>query len=215
MKKLSYIFIIPVLCLFLAACSGADTKEASSSVQDSSVSAPASDSTAEASSKDIYNTDPVPSGKPAPVEPESVSVDTAVTHNCTFMIECTTILDNLDKLEDGKLEAIPTDCIVLPETTVTFSEGESVFDVLQRICKDNRIHMEASWTPIYNSAYIEGISNLYEFDCGDLSGWMYSVNGWYPNYGCSRYALSEGDVVEWHYTCDLGNDVGGGYAAAQ
>ena len=38
------------------------------------------------------------------------------------------------------------------------------------------------------------------------------VNGWYPNYGSSRYQLKDGDVVEWRYTCDLGNDVGGGYA---
>ena len=72
--------------------------------------------------------------------------------------------------------------------------------------------MESSWTPIYNSAYIEGIHNLYEFDCGSLSGWMYRVNGWYPNYGCSRYQLEPGDVVEWRYTCDLGQDVGGAYA---
>ena len=72
--------------------------------------------------------------------------------------------------------------------------------------------MEASWTPIYNSAYIEGIHNLYEFDCGNLSGWMYRVNGWYPNYGCSRYQLENGDVVEWRFTCDLGKDIGGSNA---
>ena len=67
-------------------------------------------------------------------------------------------------------------------------------------------------TPIYNSAYVEGIHNLYEFDCGSGSGWMYRVNGWYPNYGCSRYQLSQGDTVEWRYTCDLGADIGGAYA---
>lgn len=33
---------------------------------------------------------------------------------------------------------------------------------------------------------------------------MYNVNGWYPNYGCSRYQVKDGDVVEWRYTCDLG-----------
>lgn len=100
----------------------------------------------------------------------------------------------------------------MPSTTVTFSEGESVFDVLQRVCQDNKIHMESVWTPMYNSAYVEGIHNLYEFDVGSLSGWMYSVNGWFPNYGCSRYALQNGDVVNWVYTCDLGYDVGGGYS---
>lgn len=64
---------------------------------------------------------------------------------------------------------------------------------------------------MYNSAYIEGIHNLYEFDVGELSGWMYSVNDWFPNYGCSRYQLQDGDVVEWVYTCDLGEDVGRGF----
>ena len=104
---------------------------------------------------------------------------------------------------------VPSDGVILAATTVTFYEGESVFDVLQRVCQGNGIHMEASWTPIYNSAYVEGIHNLYEFDCGNESGWMYRVNGWYPNYGCSRYQLAQGDVVEWRYTCKgLGKDVG-------
>ena len=135
------------------------------------------------------------------------------TYTCAFSIECATILDNLDLLAPGKESLVPADGVVLPETTVTFYEGESVFDVLQRLCREQKIHLESSWTPIYDSAYIEGLHNLYEFDCGSLSGWMYRVNGWYPNYGCSRYQLQDGDIVEWKYTCDLGEDVGGGYAA--
>ena len=45
--------------------------------------------------------------------------------------------------------------------------------------------MEFENTPMYNSAYIEGIHNLYELDCGERSGWMYKVNDWFPNYGCA------------------------------
>jgi hypothetical protein len=70
------------------------------------------------------------------------------------------------------------------------------------------IHMEYVDTPIYDSAYIEGINNLYEFDAGAHSGWMYRVNGDFPNYGCSGYSVADGDIIEWVYTCDLGNDVG-------
>ena len=162
--------------------------------------------------KDKYFTDPVPEGKPNPVEPEDQEVDQNITYTCTFSIECTTILNNLEMLDAAKLEMVPYDGVILKEVSVTFYEGESVFNVLQRVCREFGIHMEAEWTPIYNSAYIEGIHNLYEFDCGALSGWMYKVNDWYPNYGCSRYQLADGDVVEWRYTCDLGNDVGGGYA---
>ena len=158
--------------------------------------------------KDKYKTDPIPQGKPRPVEPENQEINNEKTYTCTFSIECSTILNNLEDLDPDKLELVPSNGVILPATTVTFYEGESVFDVLQRVCRENNIHLESSWTPIYNSAYIEGIHNLYEFDCGDLSGWMYRVNGWYPNYGCSRYQLVQGEVVEWRYTCGLGKDVG-------
>ena len=181
--------------------------------QDDYLSTPGqSDNKVQNGEKDKYLTDPIPEGKPKPVEPEDTEVNKSKSYTCTFSIECSTILNNLDMLDPDKLEMVPSGGVILKKTTVTFYEGESVFDVLQRICKEKGIHMEAEWTPIYNSAYVEGIHNLYEFDCGALSGWMYKVNGWYPNYGSSRYQLKDGDVVEWRYTCDLGNDVGGGYA---
>ena len=160
---------------------------------------------------DQYNTQPVPEGKPLPVEPQDAEISDEELH-CTISISCATILDNMDKCDKNKRELVPEDGWILPPTEVVFYDGESVFHVLKRTCKQVGIHMEFENTPIYNSAYIEGINNLYEFDVGDLSGWMYSVNGWYPNYGCSRYALKDGDVVEWRYTCDLGFDVGGGYS---
>ena len=165
--------------------------------------------------KDQYMTDPVPEGKPAPVEPQDSDVDADTKYTCTISISCETILNNMNKCVESKKALVPEDGIILPATEVTFSDGESVYDVLQRVCKENKIHMESSFTPVYNSAYIEGIGNLYQFDCGELSGWMYSVNGTYPNYGCSKYTLQDGDVVRWVYTCDLGEDVGGGYAAGE
>lgn len=157
--------------------------------------------------KDQYLTDPVPEGKPLPVEPQDVTIGTTA-YSCTISISCATILDNLDLCDPEKKELVPEDGWILEPMTVTFYEGESVFNVLQRTCKQQKIHMEFEDTPMYNSAYIEGIHNLYEFDVGELSGWMYSVNDWFPNYGCSRYQLQDGDVVEWVYTCDLGEDVG-------
>ena len=158
--------------------------------------------------KDKYETDPVPEGKPMPVEPEDQEVNKKKSYTCTFSIECSTILNNLKDLDPDKRELVPSNGVILAPTKVTFYDGESVFDVLQRVCKEKGIHLESSWTPIYNSAYIEGIHNLYEFDCGELSGWTYCVDGWYPNYGCSRYQLKDGEKVEWRYTCDLGKDVG-------
>lgn len=158
--------------------------------------------------KDKYETDPIPEGKPMPVEPEEQEVDKKKEYTCTLSIECSTILNNLSDLDADKRELVPSNGVILEPTEVTFYDGEAVFDVLQRVCKEKGIHLESSWTPIYNSAYVEGINNLYEFDCGELSGWTYCVDGWFPNYGCSRYQLKDGEKIEWRYTCDLGKDVG-------
>ena len=161
--------------------------------------------------KDKYLTDPVPEGKPAPIEPEDVEIGDA-EWTCTLSVSCATILDNMNLCDPEKRELVPEDGWILKPMTVTFAENESVFNVLQRTLKEQGIHMEFEYTPAYHTAYIEGINNLYECDVGELSGWMYSVNGWFPIYGCSRYRLQDGDVVEWKYTCDLGNDIGGGEA---
>ena len=161
---------------------------------------------------DQYQTAPVPEGKPKPVEPQEAVVEEAVLY-CTISISCGTLLEQMDLLDPEKTELVPSDGWILSAKTVEFQKGESVFDVLQRICKEEKIHMEYMDTPVYNSAYIEGIHNLYEFDAGPLSGWMYRVNGWFPNYGCSRYQLQDGDHIQWVYTCDLGADVGGSNAA--
>lgn len=147
----------------------------------------------------------------SPDEPEPPVENSVLT--CTVSISCAAILENLDRLNAEKADLIPADGVLLAPTAVEFTEGESVFDVLKRVCRENKIHMEFSETPVYQSAYIEGIGNLYEFDCGEGSGWMYRVNGEFPNYGCSRYTLADGDTVEWVYTCDFGADVGGGLGA--
>ena len=137
------------------------------------------------------------------------------SYSCTISISCATVLANLDYCDPAKTALIPADGWILKPLTVEFYQGENVFNILQRTCKQQGIHLEFSNTPLYNSAYIEGINNLYEFDVGELSGWMYKVNDWFPNYGSSRYELKDGDVVAWVYTCDKGVDVGGSYAAGK
>ena len=144
----------------------------------------------------------------SPDETDTLSENAVPT--CTVSISCAAILEDPERLNAEKADLVPADGVLLAPTAVEFTEGESVFDVLKRVCRENKIHMEFSETPVYQSAYIEGIGNLYEFDCGEGSGWMYRVNGEFPNYGCSRYPLQDGDTVEWVYTCDFGADVGGG-----
>ncbi|MDF2961043.1 MAG: hypothetical protein K0S39_2778 [Paenibacillus sp.] len=95
---------------------------------------------------------------------------------------------------------------ILETTAIDFKEGDSVFDVLQRITKQKKIQMEHRGSA--KTSYIEGIDNLYEFDKGGKSGWLYRVNGTFPNKSAGAYILQKGDRIEWVYTLDLGKDVG-------
>ena len=142
-----------------------------------------------------------------PVEPEDVDIGDGSFY-VTLSVRVDMILHNMHLLNREKHELVPDDGVIFPATQVRAYEGESVFNVLQREMRRARIHMASRFTPLYNSAYVEAINNLYEFDVGPLSGWMYSVNGRFPNFGSSRYLLSPGDVIEWHFTVDLGRDLG-------
>ena len=130
------------------------------------------------------------------------------SNTVTISISCATVLNNMDKLNNSKKEFIPADGWILQPTQVTFTEGQNIHDILQKVCQEKGIQMDSEFTPAYNSAYVRGINQLYEYDCGDLSGWMFKVNGWFPNYGASQYNVKGGDVIDWVYTCDLGKDVG-------
>lgn len=179
--------------------------ETSASMQKTSAAAQTTEKTGEKKPADI-TTVPRTTEKA-----QTATTKPDVRNVCTISIDCETVLNNKDKLSENALKLIPSTGIILPTTEYYIdNEYTTVFDVLKKVCADNGIHLEFSYTPAYHSSYIEGIANLYERDCGSLSGWMYSVNGTYPNVGCSEVTIKNGDVIKWRYTCDLGWDVGAG-----
>jgi hypothetical protein len=122
---------------------------------------------------------------------------------CTLSVRCDSVLKNMDKLSRQKIDLIPADGVILPKETLAFLSGDSVFDVLYRTLKEKGIHIEFVNTPMYNSVYVEGIANLYEFDCGDTSGWTYTVNGLSPMHGASQHKVEVGDDIEFVYKCSI------------
>ena len=78
----------------------------------------------------------------------------------------------------------------------------------------NRI-ADGIWDFVKDRGYLRSIpagASLGEFDFGSGSGWMYSVNGVYKNYGFSDYYPQDGDTVRVQFTVILGEDLGGGGA---
>ena len=117
----------------------------------------------------------------------------------TLEIRCDTAVGKLDS------EYIPKDGCILKETKFDLKKGDTVYDVLIKAAKKYGIQTDISGGR--ELAYVKGINYLYEFDCGDLSGWTYLVNGESPSVGCGEYTLSDGDKVDWLYTCNLGEDL--------
>ena len=133
---------------------------------------------------------------------EKVHKDDAIG-TVTMTIRCDTIAGKSDS------EFVPDDGVILDVTEFDLAEGETVFDILTEAARTYCIQVEnkGSAGSAHGMVYISGINYIYEMDYGDLSGWVYHVNGITPSKNCGDYVLEDGDRIEWLYTCELGHDL--------
>ena len=115
----------------------------------------------------------------------------------TMSVDCLTIM--------GMRDDIPEDGYIIPVQTVDIKEGDTAFDLLDRLARENGILLDIKGSD--EMIYVSGIAGIYEFDHGELSGWMYYVNGQAPSVNSSQYTPKDGDVIEWRYTKEIGRDI--------
>lgn len=123
---------------------------------------------------------------------ENQTTEAKQEQSCEFLISCKTVLSNKSALQSNY--QVPSGGKIY-EKKMEFEEGDTVMDVLKRTGVDIDV----------SKGYVAGIDGLYEFDCGKNSGWMYRVNGKFPNYMAGKCKLHDGDKVEWLYTCVRGD----------
>lgn len=125
-------------------------------------------------------------------------------------IECKTAADkkSAGELKDAVALVVPEDGIILPETEVKLKTGDTILSLLLRACKSNKIHTSYQGETSIGTAYVDGIGNLFEKDCGKKSGWMYTVDGELPMLGVDEFELKGGENIVFMYTCNNGKDVG-------
>lgn len=143
------------------------------------------------------------SGTPVPTPNTAASVPAGTTEKkVRLTIQCTGILSHRELWKEGIEEVVPDDGIFF-SGDCKFVEGDTVYDILKKICREKNIALDSQYTPVYGTYYIQGIGNLYEFDCGSESGWKYTVNGKMPGEGCSSYKPDNGDDIVFYYDYQL------------
>lgn len=133
-------------------------------------------------------------------EPTAEPISAAEQDICSVSIDCTNAVKYAG-IDSALLETLPKDGNMLGGADIEITDNMTAFDALKAAADKNGINLKGS------SSYISGVNNLSEFSCGPLSGWMYSVNGTFPDVPMDKYAVRKGDVIKLLYTCDLGADL--------
>ena len=98
--------------------------------------------------------------------------------------------DEVHTLKYGGLETW------ISKTAIEVDAPATVLDVLEKALDGEYSFINA------DGNYISEINGLAEFDNGTLSGWMYTLNGDYPNSGVAEQTVKNGDKIVFHYTDD-------------
>ncbi|MBR1749346.1 MAG: DUF4430 domain-containing protein [Ruminococcus sp.] len=123
--------------------------------------------------------------------------DSSTVGTVTVSIDVFTIM--------GSSDSLPGDGYIISPTEVEIHDGDTAYDVLKRITREGGILLDMKGSD--DMIYVSGIDGIYEFDHGELSGWMYYVNGVAPSVNSSQLTLHDGDVIEWKYTTEIGHDI--------
>lgn len=131
--------------------------------------------------------------EPAPPAPEPEPEPDPETITVTVSVLCTLAVGN-PNLNPGV--TVPSDGVMVSGLSLELTPGQTAFDALSQ----TGLALDYSGSPSRKDVYLRGIGGLYQKDCGPSSGWVFSVNGVYPNTSCSKVALSDGDVVSFQFT---------------
>lgn len=138
----------------------------------------------------------VPSAAPAPTAAPAPQAETV-----TLTVGFSTAVENGILRDPAYADVLPASGYFLENEAVALEAGESALDLLRRTLRERNIAFSVS------GGYVRSIGGLSERAMGAQSGWLYSVNGVFPNYSARSYALKPGDRVAFLYSCSLG-DVG-------
>ena len=126
--------------------------------------------------------------EPTPVEPTPVDPDPE-TITVTFQLHT------------------DTDAWILPTVVRDLPEGTTAFEVFKQVLAANGYTYDAKGSYVRAVIAPDG-TKVAELSKGQYSGWMYRVNGEFPDTYMGAYELEDGDVIEVFFTADYTKEPG-------
>ena len=126
--------------------------------------------------------------EPTPVEPTPVDPDPE-TITVTFQLHT------------------DTEAWILPTVVRDLPEGTTAFEVFKQVLAANGYTYDAKGSYVRAVIAPDG-TKVAELSKGQYSGWMYRVNGEFPDTYMGAYELEDGDVIEVFFTADYTKEPG-------
>ena len=126
--------------------------------------------------------------EPTPVEPTPVDPDPE-TIKVTFQLHT------------------DTEAWILPTVVRDLPEGTTAFEVFKQVLAANGYTYDAKGSYVRAVIAPDG-TKVAELSKGQYSGWMYRVNGEFPDTYMGAYELEDGDVIEVFFTADYTKEPG-------
>ena len=100
-----------------------------------------------------------------------------------------------------------TDAWILPTVVRDLPEGTTAFDVFKQVLAANGYTYDAKGSYVQAVTAPDG-TKVAELSKGQYSGWMYRVNGEFPDTYMGAYELEDGDGIEVFFTADYTKEAG-------
>lgn len=97
----------------------------------------------------------------------------------------------------GSKSIAPNDGVILPATDVEISDGDTVYTLLDRVCKDKGITLDVIEEG--DGVFVNGIGGIVCFADGSSRAWDFTVNGRSTGRDSANSPIKGGDVIVWRY----------------
>lgn len=205
-KRIITALLILTMLFVSAGCGGRDAQQSDSSTDTRQEQTKTDGKKTDSDSADVEKTtDNKDVSKPSNADSDGKTTDTTQTNVKDNGNESDSGSKGGNKSEKstvtlsivGIKSIVPNDGVILPSTDIDVSDGDTVYTLLERVCKDKGITLDAAEEG--EGVFVNGIDGVVCFADGSSYVWDFTVNGESTGRDSANSPIKGGDVIIWRY----------------